>query len=270
MIIKTVLNALWPGDAIWQYISGSTFVQVMACCLTAPTCYLHWCLLLVGEVLWHSALKSNFTASSQAALLNEFENHTFQIIATSPGVDCLNIEKYRVGPTGSSDMRLDIHFWYLYHSSVILRCPCGCKWWCFGGQLRKHHWHCSLQCQVCVLCTFEPWHNVSGQYWCERGVAPLVLLVNSLWLSDTIWHQISWSALVQVMACCLIAPSHYRDHCWLIISEILWHSPQGNFTWKKSRYDNVSLKITNFRCTSGWSTHHLSHWSLTKKIVDIF
>ena len=34
------------------------------------------------------------------------------------------------------------------------------------------------------------------------------------------------------MACCLTAPSHYLNQCWLIISEVLWHSPEGNFIWK--------------------------------------
>ena len=28
------------------------------------------------------------------------------------------------------------------------------------------------------------------------------------------------------MACCLTAPSHYLNQCWLIISEIPWHSSQ--------------------------------------------
>ena len=31
-------------------------------------------------------------------------------------------------------------------------------------------------------------------------------------------------------ACCLKAPSHYLNQCWLIISEVLWHSPESNFT----------------------------------------
>ena len=36
--------------------------------------------------------------------------------------------------------------------------------------------------------------------------------------------------LAQVMACCLTAPSHYLNQCLLIISEVLWHSPEGNVT----------------------------------------
>ena len=32
------------------------------------------------------------------------------------------------------------------------------------------------------------------------------------------------------MACCLTAPSHYLNPCWLSICEVLWHSHEGNFT----------------------------------------
>ena len=35
--------------------------------------------------------------------------------------------------------------------------------------------------------------------------------LNSLWPSDTIWRHESGSALAQVMACCLTAPSHYLN-----------------------------------------------------------
>ena len=54
--------------------------------------------------------------------------------------------------------------------------------------------------------------------------------VNLLWPSDAIWQQRSGSTLAQVMTCCLTAPSHYLNQCWLIISEVQWHSYWGNFT----------------------------------------
>ena len=41
---------------------------------------------------------------------------------------------------------------------------------------------------------------------------------DSFWPSDTIWRQRSVSTLAQVMACCLTAPNHYLNQCWLIIS----------------------------------------------------
>ena len=52
---------------------------------------------------------------------------------------------------------------------------------------------------------------------------------NSLWPSDDTWHQRSGSTLVRVMACCLTAPSHYLNQCWLIISGVLGHSHEGKF-----------------------------------------
>ena len=50
--------------------------------------------------------------------------------------------------------------------------------------------------------------------------------LNSLWPSDAIWRWRSWSTLIQVMACCLTAPSHYLNQCWLIISKVLWLSSE--------------------------------------------
>ena len=67
--------------------------------------------------------------------------------------------------------------------------------------------------------------------------------VNSLWPSDTIWHQRSWSTLDQVMACCLTAPSHYLNQCWLLISVFLWHSPESNFAVFKLLQCIMILKI---------------------------
>ena len=40
----------------------------------------------------------------------------------------------------------------------------------------------------------------------------------------------SGSTLAQIMACCLMAPSHYLNQCWLLISEVLWHLPESNST----------------------------------------
>ena len=53
---------------------------------------------------------------------------------------------------------------------------------------------------------------------------------NSLWSSEAIWWQRSWSTLAQIMACCLAAPSHYLNQFRLRISEVLWQSPESNFT----------------------------------------
>ena len=43
--------------------------------------------------------------------------------------------------------------------------------------------------------------------------------LNSLWPSNAIWQHRSRSTLTQVMACCLTAPSHYLNQCWLNYQE---------------------------------------------------
>ena len=55
-------------------------------------------------------------------------------------------------------------------------------------------------------------------------------LINSLWPSDAIWPHRTWSTLAQVMACCLMASSHYLNQCWLIISKVQSHSSGNHFT----------------------------------------
>ena len=66
------------------------------------------------------------------------------------------------------------------------------------------------------------------------------LRTNSLWPSDAIYNI--WT-MSQVTACCLMAPSHYQNQCWLFISEDLWYSPdsEGNFT---RNAENCQFKIT--------------------------
>ena len=62
--------------------------------------------------------------------------------------------------------------------------------------------------------------------------------INSLWSSDARRWQRSGSTLAQVMACCLIASSHYLNQCWLIISKVQWHSSECNFARDTSATSN--------------------------------
>ena len=55
----------------------------------------------------------------------------------------------------------------------------------------------------------------------------------------------SESTLAQVLACCLTAPSHYLNQCWLNISNVPGHSSESNFTRHISHQSlKISLKIT--------------------------
>ena len=72
---------------------------------------------------------------------------------------------------------------------------------------------------LCWCHPFFPWF---------RTLPPT--LINSLWSNGAIWRHKSGSILTQAMACCLTAPSHYLNQCWLIISKVQWHSSESNFT----------------------------------------
>ena len=60
--------------------------------------------------------------------------------------------------------------------------------------------------------------------------------INSLWPGDSIhvYGNKDLGNIGQVMACCLMAPSHYLDQCWLLISEDPWYSPKSNFNFSAS------------------------------------
>ena len=45
--------------------------------------------------------------------------------------------------------------------------------------------------------------------------------INSSLHSDIIWQHTSWSTLAQVIACCVMALSHYLNQCELLIREVL-------------------------------------------------
>ena len=79
----------------------------------------------------------------------------------------------------------------------------------------------------------SPWWPLLGLlYWYPITLfkSLKLTLVNPLWLSDTIWQHRFASTLARIKACCLTAPSHYLNQCWLIIKGALWHSPGSNLT----------------------------------------
>ena len=70
-----------------------------------------------------------------------------------------------------------------------------------------------------------------------------VIMASQHWLNETKRHQWpvdsrtnrqnrqrKWSTLAHVTACFLTAPSHYQNQRWLIISNVQWHSSEGNYT----------------------------------------
>ena len=92
-----------------------------------------------------------------------------------------------------------------------------------------------------------------------------VQLHNTLWPSDAISWQKSGSTLSHVMACCLMAQSHYLNHYWFPIIEVVWHSPEcsSNFTLSAQAatingdFENHTITATSSRdpMSWGWVTH---------------
>ena len=64
----------------------------------------------------------------------------------------------------------------------------------------------------------------------------------------TLWHHMviyTGSTLAQVMACCLMAPSHYPNQSLNVISEVQWQSCKGNFIRdNKASNTEMGWKIT--------------------------
>ena len=97
--------------------------------------------------------------------------------------------------------------------------------------------------------------NISGNGFKWRCV---YLPINSLWPSDTIWRHRSGSTFVQAMTCCLTAPRHYLNQCWLPIEDVQRHSSENNFTWSAHKlnpwhvFGNYTLPVTTTSPRDQW------------------
>ena len=63
-----------------------------------------------------------------------------------------------------------------------------------------------------------------------------------------IWQHRTGSTLAQAMPCCLTAPSHYLNQCWLVISKVTWYSSEGmTVTYEDTnqhKIENLIFKIS--------------------------
>ena len=73
-----------------------------------------------------------------------------------------------------------------------------------------------------------------------------ILRVNLSWHGDVIWQHKSRSTLSQVVVRCPTVPNHQLNQCWLIIGEVLCHSPDICKMLKIYNLD-MSLKMTNIQ-----------------------
>ena len=98
--------------------------------------------------------------------------------------------------------------------------------------------------------------------------------MNPIWPSGAIWRHRSGPTLAQVMACCLTAPSHYMNQCWLVINKAQWHSSECDLSCDNSAINHWNqfkkIRILNWiqMCQGGngswlvtatyWITSHVA------------
>ena len=91
----------------------------------------------------------------------------------------------------------------------------------------QEYFFCIISIKIQTFSARKNTFNMLLSTKCLPFCSHLNVFINSLWPDDAIWWHRSVSTLAQVMACCLTAPSHYLNQCWLIISKVLWHSTDG-------------------------------------------
>ena len=130
-------------------------------------------------------------------------------------------------------------------------------------------------CTDTIMHRSHRWGNTFLQLqWTPRKLTRLLLccvVVNSLWPSDVIWRQGSRWTLAQVMACCLAAPSHYLNQCWLSsvkssginLRAISHKMPQPPITQIsfKNYLSKISIKSPRDQWVKGWLTFLLDYFT---------
>ena len=134
----------------------------------------------------------------------------------------------------------------------------------------------------CHLYAFISYSSVELKLWfnpkslAKQALNSLssLLGLNSLRPSDAIWRQWSWTTLAQVMACCLTAPSHYLNQCWLIIRGVLWHTSESSFAGIAQGIDSgyefeKDILKNIFKSPRGqWVNEHSAHHRRTTTSVQ--
>ena len=117
--------------------------------------------------------------------------------------------------------------WRLYHK----------PFWCWKQATRPISQIPQCTCPISHNAPFCNRYVHTCAHFCYKMVHCMVLNIE---------RQKSRSTLVQVVACCLTAPSHWLNSYGLIISEVCWHSPEGNLTgYAQVSIPDLSFEIVN-------------------------
>ena len=206
------VNSLWPCDTVWIHRFGKPLVQVMACCLIGSRSLLES--VRICRCAPREHIKIKFRRMCEWFMKNDGQYFVFT--------------------------ELIVTLWCHFASDNLVNFDSGMS--CRPFSTKPLPEPMLNYCKICNHRKKLQWNlkwntisfiekNIFENVFCKLlAILLRPKYVNPLWPSDAIWQQKSGAILAQVMACCLMAPSHYLNQCWLIISEDQQHSHQGNFT----------------------------------------
>ena len=138
------------------------------------------------------------------------------------------------------------------------------------ANLDKHRSICMTRVVVC--------------FW--NGIKCVVWYTTIMYFANMKWHPVIWIKLLlrhrsgpklaQVMACCLKAPSHYQNQCWLSISKVLYHSSEDPIkrnsegTNQESKLGNLILKVASKYRRGLWVNGNASSRMLVPVRLDLY
>ena len=170
------------------------------------------------QISFLAELKQNTCTPSQIVLWNVWMSTL-----------CSQTTSLQQAPLGKSEDQFD-NAWLVSSDSMKLVCPRSSTDEKVGGPVKNMGGPMKLL-YITMFKIGKSWKNLKDEKFSRCLLAAVRCGSNFiLWPTEIIWRQGSRSTLAQVMACCLTAPSHYLNQCWLMISEeVLWHSLDSNF-----------------------------------------
>ena len=152
----------------------------------------------------------------------------------------------------------------------VVQFVCWIEWWYY---LKLHKMLLItlsiLIVDICTAILLQVIKKHSRAFRSNGLIESLVRFITcSLWPSDAIWRHGSWSTLVQVMVCCLTAPSHYLNQCWLIITHYgPVHQRAISIEISQPTVTKISLKIIFLRFY--WNLPRDSELNLSINIITV-
>ena len=220
-----LVNSSWPSDIICQHRSGLTLAQVMSHCLMTPSHYLNQCWLIIKGGLWCSS-ESNLLCAHEVISKHVFEHNNKPVSQI-----CYNTPMFYISA---------IFVKYCYTaSSWFMHVPChtGRVWYWTAPCLESHERNFSsfsmyslyfkvlnlARAGLCRTMTREKWMSSLAPERCASNFKSIIFklikqnsrmgIVCALrWMPQNLTNK--GATLIQVMAWCRQATSHYLHQLW--------------------------------------------------------